>query len=249
MKIKKSLRKLVSNIIKNYHFKNDFKKFEKLQIEKKRLPLSWADRYPIINENTRETKFDAHYIYHPAWAARILAKTQPALHIDISSTLHFCSIVSSFIKVEFYDYRPVQLNLENLLCKYADLLALPFSDHSVTSLSCMHVIEHIGLGRYGDPLDPDGDIKAISELKRVMKPGGDLIIVVPIGKPCIRFNAHRIYEPSRVLEFFDNFNLLEFAVVTDNSQFLKRVSPNDFKNQKYACGCFHFEKKKKSDPC
>jgi hypothetical protein len=58
----------------------------------------------------------------------------------------------------------------------------------------MHVIEHIGLGRYGEALDPDGDLKAIRELVRVLAAGGNLLVVVPVGRPRIQFNAHRIYD-------------------------------------------------------
>ncbi|NDC42314.1 MAG: DUF268 domain-containing protein, partial [Chitinophagia bacterium] len=56
---------------------------------------------------------------------------------------------------------------------------LPFESDSIPSLSCMHTIEHVGLGRYGDQLDPQGDLKAIAELKRVVQPGGDLLFVTP----------------------------------------------------------------------
>ena len=56
-------------------------------------------------------------------------------------------MVSAFIPVEFYDYRPAELSLSGLEFKHADLTHLPFADNSVESLSCMHVIEHIGLGR------------------------------------------------------------------------------------------------------
>ena len=75
---------------------------------------------------------------------------------------------------------------------YADLANLPFEINSVQSLSCMHTVEHVGLGRYGDPIDPDGDLKAIKEIKRVLAVNGNLLFVVPIGKPKIVYNAHRI---------------------------------------------------------
>jgi len=47
----------------------------------------------------------------------------------------------------------------------------------------MNVVEHVGLGRYGEPLDPEGDIKAMRELRRVLAPGGSLLFVVPVGRP------------------------------------------------------------------
>jgi hypothetical protein len=45
----------------------------------------------------------------------------------------------------------------------------------------MHVVEHVGLGRYGDPIDANGDAQAIKELKCVLWPGGVLYFVVPTG--------------------------------------------------------------------
>ena len=83
-------------------------------------------------------------------------RRMPRRHVDVSSTLHFCSMVSAFVPVEFYDIRPARLELEGLACKRGDLLDLPFSAGEVTSLSCMHVVEHVGLGRYGDAIDPSG---------------------------------------------------------------------------------------------
>jgi ubiquinone/menaquinone biosynthesis C-methylase UbiE len=132
------------------------------------------------------------------------------LHIDISSALYFCAIVSAFVPIKFYDYRPANLQLSNLSTDSADLTCLPFNDASIESISCMHVVEHIGLGRYGDLLDPNGDLKAISELKRVLSTNGNLLFVVPVGgTPRIMFNAHRIYSYGQVISYFQDFELIE----------------------------------------
>ena len=102
----------------------------------------------------------------------MLSHVRPAKHVDISSRLYFVVIASAFVLVEAYDFRPPRLTLDNLHVGTANLTALPFDDGSVASLSCMHVVEHVGLGRYGDPLDPDGDLKAMAELKRVLATEG-----------------------------------------------------------------------------
>jgi SAM-dependent methyltransferase len=164
--------------------------------------------------------------------------------VDISSSLHFVAIVSAFIRTRFYDYRPAMLGLDNLSCDHADLLALPFADGSIPSLSCMHVVEHVGLGRYGDPLDPDGDLKAIAELKRVLAPGGDLLFVVPVGKPRILFNAHRIYSFEQVMKSLAPLVLAEFALVPDDpaAGLVRNAPPELVAEQRYGCGCFWFRK-------
>jgi hypothetical protein len=212
------------------------------QISNRFSPLKWKERYPRLGEDTETTSFDSHYIYHPAWAARIVAQTQPKVHIDVSSSLTFCSIVSAFVPVEFYDYRPAPLNLENLICKQGDLMKLPFEDESVESLSCMHVVEHIGLGRYGDPLDPDGDLKAIAELKRVLAKGGSLLFVTPAGKPKIRFNAHRVYSYEQVTTYFDGLHVEQFALIDDNDKLTINANPAYANQQEYGCGCWWFKK-------
>jgi SAM-dependent methyltransferase len=209
-----------------------------------RFNYGWFLRWPCLNDATKTTGFDAHYVYHTAWAARLLAENAPGFHVDISSYLYFASLVSAFIPVRFYDYRPAPLNLTNIECGHADVTNLPFSDNSIDSLSCMHVMEHIGLGRYGDPFDPKGDIKGINELKRVVAPGGHLYFVVPIGgKAVLQFNAHRIYTYKQVVEFFDGFELISFSLVCDDGTFLNQPRNQEIANeQRYGCGCFLFKK-------
>ncbi len=224
-------------------FVADFRKFERLYAGSVRdLELRWTHRYPCLDDNTAATTFDAHYTYHPAWAARIIAQTKPPLHIDISSSLNFCTMVSAFVAVEFYDLRPVEISLSGLECKRGDLVRLPFETGSVGSLSCMHVVEHIGLGRYGDPLDPEGDLKAIAELTRVLARGGTLMFVTPVGHPQIRFNAHRIYSYDQVASYFGGLNTQQFALVDDRGEFTVGADPDYANRQDYGCGCWWFKK-------
>ena len=220
------------------------------QLEKEttaRFSLDAQDLYPCLNDKTASTGFDRHYVYHPAWAARKIRTINPGKHIDISSTLHFCSMLSAFLPVEFYDYRPANLVLDNLNSLGGNLLSLPFESNSVRSISCMHTVEHIGLGRYGDPLDYDGDLKAVKELKRVTAVGGNLLFVVPLGAfPRIFFNAHRIYTKSQVVEMFEGFLLKEFALIPeDEHDGGLVVNPDEdlLSKQVYGCGCFWFVKK------
>lgn len=211
----------------------------------------WRDRYPCLSDKSKATGFDRHYIYHLAWAARVLAKTRPEHHVDISSSLYFSSLISAFTPVSFFDYRPANVVLPGLECNAADLLSLPFASDSVGSLSCMHVVEHVGLGRYGDSLDPDGDLKAIAELRRVLAPGGALLIVVPIGGiPMVMFNAHRIYSYSQVMDYFAGMLLEQFALIPDKAEdggLLVDASVALADAQQYGCGCFLFRKTSSSD--
>jgi ubiquinone/menaquinone biosynthesis C-methylase UbiE len=155
--------------------------------------------------------------------------------------------VSAFVPVDFYDYRPADLQLSNLNSLKGDLLNLPFESESIDSLSCMHTIEHIGLGRYGDTIDPEADLKAMAELRRVMTKNGSLIFVTPIGKEAkIEFNAHRIYTYDQILSYFPDFMLKEFSLIPEHPEgggIIINANPAITKTENYACGCFWFIKK------
>jgi SAM-dependent methyltransferase len=231
------------NWIKNYSsFIGDYFLFKRNNDG--RFKLDWSNRFPCLGEATADTSFDAHYIYHPAWAARILAKNKPEFHIDISSSLTFCSLVSAFIPVKFYDYRPANLKLSGLETGQANLLKLPFANNSVKSLSCMHTIEHVGLGRYGDPIDPTGDLKAMAELNRVLAPGGNLLFVVPIGQAKLMFNAHRIYSYRMIIDTFKDLKLNNFTLIPSSNKLRPNFAATKEESDKeeYACGCFWFTK-------
>jgi SAM-dependent methyltransferase len=237
--LKKLLKKTIKIFLSPFIF-FDYLKFKKNSV---RFLIKISDFYPCIKDKTVKTAFDAHYIYHTAWAARKVKEINPLKHVDISSSLYFPGIVSAFIPINFYDYRPAELKLSGLTSKHADLTKLDFEDNSINSLSCMHTVEHIGLGRYGDPIDPNSDLKAISELKRVLAKNGSILFVVPVGKPKIEFNAHRIYSYEQISEYFKELELKEFSLITDSGNFIENADKNLIKEQKYGCGCFWFIKK------
>jgi SAM-dependent methyltransferase len=237
--LKDILIRFPRKMIAFFSYLGEYNRFKKANDH--RFPLHWKEIYPCLGDRTGTTPFDQHYIYHPAWAARVLSKTKPSQHTDISSILSFSSIVSAFVPVRFYDYRPAELNLPGLQSERADLLKLPFADQSIDSLSCMHTVEHIGLGRYGDPLDTQGDLKAINELKRVLKPGGNLLFVTPVGKPKIAFNAHRVYSYQQIITAFAPLVLQEFSLVPDTGGLMENADPALVLKQDYGCGCFWFK--------
>lgn len=225
-------------------FKAQFERFRSLSgaAAESGLPVSWDQRIPFMADATATTGFDRHYIYHTAWAMRSVLSLAPSRHVDISSSLYFVSHLSAVIPVDFYDFRPAELHLPGLRCKAADLMKLPFASDSVASLSCMHVIEHIGLGRYGDPLDPSGDAAAAGELSRVLAPGGSLFVVVPVGRRRVCFNAHRIYGYADVSALFPALELAEFSLIPDEGKFDAHADSARVALQDYGCGCFVFKK-------
>jgi SAM-dependent methyltransferase len=227
-------------------FEAEYQAFREMLMQSDRtLPMRRDEALPCMDDRLAKTPFDAHYTYHPAWAARVVARVRPQKHVDISSSLSFGTIVSAFVPVDFYDLRPAPLELSNFGSARADLSRLELGDGSVSSLSCMHVIEHIGLGRYGDRLDPNGDLGAIRELIRVLAPGGNLLVVVPVGRQRIEFNAHRVYDFGEFRGYFAELELIEFALLPDGETPAGLVvdPPRHLVDaQEYGCGCFWFRK-------
>lgn len=223
----------------------EFSRFrERSRAERPDMIPRWRERMFMLANRSAETPFDRHYVYHTAWALRRLLEHCPAAHVDVSSSLYFVALGSAAIPMTHFDYRPPRLTLSNLDCRSGDLLALPLESGSVRSLSCMHVLEHVGLGRYGDPLDPLGDVKGARELARVLAPGGRLYFVVPVGRPRVCFNGHRIYDFAAVRALFASLTLDEWSLVPDDAApgLIANPPPPLVDAQQYGCGCFVFRK-------
>jgi hypothetical protein len=113
------------------------------------------------------------------------------------------------------------------------------------SLSCLHTIEHFGLGRYTDPIDVDGHVKGINNLVNLVKIGGRLYISFPIGKQDeVHFNAHRVFHPKSILaleSIADNMNLVRFDYVDDNGDLHLNTSVDSAVGKtKHGCGIYTF---------
>jgi SAM-dependent methyltransferase len=204
--------------------------------------LRLRDTYPCLTDHFPHTPFDPHYFYQAAWLARRLAAKAPVKHVDIGSDVRMINVMSAFVPVEFLDYRPLQVSLSGLTCGKEDLVALSRHTASILSLSCLHVVEHVGLGRYGDMLDPNGSRKALRELQRVLAPDGRLYLSLPVGRERVCFNAHRVFDPHSVIDLMSSLHLIEFSLVDDRGDFHENVSPDMARLMEYGCGLFVFEK-------
>jgi hypothetical protein len=225
-------------------FTEQFSRFKEQSSLDGRFEPQQTDWFPFLNDNTSETGFDAHYVLHTSWAARVLAKTKPKVHVSFGDSVYFVGIASAFTSVIFCDIRKSGLPFRDIKEESADLTSLPPSwTGTLQSISCMHVLEHVGLGRYGDTLDASGDRKSAAELARVLAPGGQLLMVVPLeNPPRVCFNAHRLYSYSQVMDLFPDLSLLEFTLITNEGQFFENADPSLLQGRKYSCGCFRYTK-------
>ena len=201
-----------------------------------------VDTYPRLHDRSSTTPFDAHYFYANGWAMRRIVATAPRFHVDVASQIMLADLLGGVVPAIFVDYRPLHARLAGLQCMGGSLLALPFADSSIASISCLHVIEHIGLGRYGDPLDPGGTRKAARELARVMARGGNLFLAVPVGQPRLCFNAHRVHPADAIRELFPHLELIEFSGTHDDGRYVERVELAEFLESEYACGLYWFRR-------
>lgn len=225
-------------------FTEQFTQFKEQSRLDGRFEPKQTDWFPFLNDATPETGFDPHYVLHTSWAARVLAKTKPRVHVSFGDSLYFVGIASGFTSITFCDIRKSGLPFRDIQEDSANLTSLPPSwTGTLESVSCMHVLEHVGLGRYGDTLDARGDRKAAAELARVLAPGGQLLMVLPMeDPPRVCFNAHRLYSYLQVMELFPNLSLLEFTLITNEGQFFENAHPGLLEGRKYSCGCFRYTK-------
>jgi hypothetical protein len=204
--------------------------------------VSVADTYPCLADRLPTTPFDPHYFYQGNWLARRLAEAKPQQHVDIGSSVLMVGVISAHVPTIFVDYRPLVVQQSGLNCVAADIIRLPFVDQSVSSLSCLHVIEHVGLGRYGDRIDPEGARQAAEELQRVVGQDGTLYLSTPIGRERVCFNAHRVFSPTTILSWFSQLKLVRFSYVSDDGLLNEDVSPEKIPQLDYGCGFFEFRR-------
>ncbi|MFL5825661.1 MAG: FkbM family methyltransferase [Thermoleophilaceae bacterium] len=198
------------------------------------------DLNPQLSDYTDTTPYDGHYFFQDIWAARRVAELHPARHVDVGSRVDYVGFLTAITDVVFVDIRPLDVELDNFTSVAGSALEMPFEDQSVESLSCLHVIEHIGLGRYGDPLDPDGLRKALREFQRVVAPGGQLLVSTPVGRRRTCFNAHRISDPYDIPALLPELELVEFSGVDDSISFRRHRSLDELVGSNYACGMYRF---------
>ena len=196
------------------------------------------------------------YFHQDLLVAQRIFERKPHVHFDVGSRIDgFVAHVASFRIIEYFDIRPVAGKARNMIFRLGNLLepdSLP--DRSCDSLSCLHVIEHIGLGRYGDPLRPDGWRVGIHSLARMLQWDGRLYLSVPIGSQKVEFNAHRIFAPTTICRAAEEEDLrLEYFAWVDDQGILHEppagaiAIPTATQDLVAGCGIFEFRRINRRD--
>lgn len=186
-----------------------------------------------------------HYFLQDIWAAQRVFANSPKEHVDVGSRVDgFVAHVASFCPVKYVDIREMETGVPGLKGIEGTVCTLPFTDKSIASLSCLHVIEHIGLGRYGDPVDPEGWKIGLSELQRVLMPGGTLLVGTPCGRQRVVFHAHRVFSPTMIIESMPELELVEFSLIPDGraTAWIENADIEHACSLEYGCGLFVFRR-------
>lgn len=87
-------------------------------------------------------------------------------------------------------------------------------NESVESISALCSVEHFGLGRFGDKIEPDAWEKALKAFQRVLKKGGRLYFSVHVGQTSkVCFNAHRVFRPELIIDTLASMDIVEFSYI------------------------------------
>lgn len=238
-----SLKTMPAMIKEFPRFFRDLKRFRKCGGVAKTIDL-----YPCLFDRASKTTIDVHYFNQAVWAFRRIAKNRAQFHVDIGSQVMLVGMISTLMPTVFVDIRPLKLQIENYLGVDASILKLPFANNSIQSLSCLHVIEHIGLGRYGDPIDPFGTTKAAAEIVRVVGLGGSAYVSTTIGRSRVQFNGQRVFEVQEIVRLFSGMVLREFSAIKCDGAFIDPADPHLFDVEEAGSGAdcglgiFHFIK-------
>jgi hypothetical protein len=218
--------------------------------------LNQSDKFKIKKEyimkcydwNSEAGNIDGHYFLQDIYMAKKVLANKAVMHYDIGSRIDgFIAHLLTSMEVTMIDIRPLNVKVEGLNFKQGNATDLSnIKDGTIESLSCLHALEHFGLGRYGDPVNPNAYIKALQEMQRVIKPEGVLYLSVPIGdEERVCFNAHRVFDPLTIINNLKDMKLLEFAFIKDME--IRTCNPLESNVQygMYSCGLFIFKKVKK----
>lgn len=235
-------------LIEYSFFEDDKKKYKELNVRGGTFDINENDLWPVIDDKYANAGTVNNYFWQDLWAARHIYDNKPKEHFDIGSRIDgFIAHVLSFgVPVKMIDIRPFPAEIEDLETIVDDATLLTeFTDNSIESLSALCSLEHFGLGRYGDPIDPEACFICFENIQRKLRQNGKLYISVPVGRERLEFNAHRVFYPTTIVNSFPKMKLVDFAYTADGK--LERTTDihkydDDCHDGNYRYGLFYFVK-------
>jgi len=211
---------------------------------------------PYLQDRHEESgAINSEYFWQDLIVAKWIFDANPNKHVDIGSRVDgFVAHVASFREIEVIDVRPINSKIPNIIFKQGDMMDKDFISKNdglrldyCDSLSCLHTIEHFGLGRYGDPIDPFGYIKGIINMTSLIKNGGLFYLSTPIGVERVEFNANWVFSPINIVKIIEDqgFNLKNFYIYKNGKITLIELDDiilDNLANEQYNLGIFIFKK-------
>lgn len=230
-------------------YKEDFKEF--VRLSGKDTAFVIRDNNPCLyDKDDSAGVMDYHYFYQDLLVAQKIFHNNPVKHVDIGSRIDgFVAHVASFRQIELLDIRRMESNIPNVRFTQLDLMDEDnVPENYCDSISSLHALEHFGLGRYGDKIDPNGHLKGFKNITKMLKPGGAFYFSVPLGPQRVEFNAHRVFCLSYLVDLVSgDYDILSFSYI-DNGILHQDVDLTDSNiRDSFGCnyGCAIFELRKK----
>ena len=246
------IKRGLANLGPFMNYRRNFLEFERMVADRTDYLFEVNEPYPCLSDRYDSAgSARGHYFHQDLLVAQRIFSSRPSKHLDIGSRVDgFVAHVATFMEIEVLDIRPMKTSAINIRFRQADLLSSEIEKfEAVESVSCLHALEHFGLGRYGDQIDPDGWVKGLNALARLTAPGGTLYLAVPIGPSRIEFDAHRVFSVADLRGYLtERFSVLEFLYVDDSGDH-HEVSLVDFFADienfgcQYGCGIFVLQRK------
>ena len=234
-------------ILKDSFIETDKLLYQKLN-KRKNFEIQEDDMWPVIGDKYAENGVMGNYFWQDLWAANKIIKSGVKEHYDIGSRVDgfIAHLLAADIKVNVIDIRPFPAEVDNLYTIVDDATTLnQFEENSIDSMSALCSLEHFGLGRYGDPINPEACFMCFEQIQRKMKPGGNLFLSLPVGRERVEFNAHRVFYAETVKECFSKMQLLEFSCTAEGKiEYSPQLHKYDTDGHHgdYRYGLFHFIK-------
>lgn len=199
---------------------------------------------PELKNFNSEKLMSGHYFHQDLLVAQKIFKKNPKRHVDIASRVDgFVSHVASYRNIEIYDIRPIgNIRHQNIKFLQIDIMNEHISIPETDSLSCLHSLEHFGLGRYNDQIDLDGHLKGFNNLLKLLKINGLLYLSFPVSSnPRIEFNAQRIFAVYEIYDWlvpYDNkFKVVSIDLIDDNENIIRNFNTANNSKLSFNYGC------------
>lgn len=236
----------LNNLLGLFGFYQDYLKLKNQLKGNNEFPF--GKLYPMLaDKNAESGTLSGHYFHQDLLVAKKIFKNNPYKHVDVGSkTDGFVAHVASYREIEVFDIRPLVSKVDNIKFIQADFMSLDKRLLNYTdSISCLHAIEHFGLGRYSDPIDAWGHLKGLECIYATLQKGGKFYFSTPIGPQRIEFNGHRVFGINYLLNIFNGkYSIDNFSFVDDKGDLYENVNlDKESINNNFGCnwGCGIFE--------